>query len=70
MADKYEEWVKNFKWDVPEYYSIADVVDEYAKDRSKVAIYYEDADGNKRKMTYWELSDESNRFGNLLRNLG
>ncbi len=70
MTDKYEEWKKNFKWDVPEYYSIADVVDEHAKDRSKVAIYWEDADGNRKKITYWELRDESNRFGNLLRSMG
>jgi len=70
MEDKYEEWVKNFKWDVPKYYSIADVVDEYAKDRSKVAIYYEDVEGNKGKMTYWELRDESNRFANFLKSLG
>jgi len=70
MTDKYEEWKKNFRWDVPEYYSIADVVDEHAKDRSKVALYWEDADGNKRKITYWELSDESNRMGNLLRSMG
>ncbi|KAA0009718.1 MAG: AMP-dependent synthetase [Thermoplasmata archaeon] len=70
MVDKYEEWVKNFVWDVPEYYSIADVVDEHAKDRSKVAIYFEDAEGRKEKVTYWELRDESNRFGNFLRSLG
>ena len=53
MEDKYEEWVRNFKWDVPEYYSIADVVDKHAEDRSKVAVYWEDAEGNKGKMTYW-----------------
>ncbi|MCD6573407.1 MAG: AMP-binding protein [Thermoplasmata archaeon] len=70
MQDKYEEWVKNFKWDVPEYYSIADVVDKHAKDRSKIAIYYEDASGRKGKMAYWELRDESNRFANWLRSLG
>ncbi len=70
MADKYEEWVKNFVWDVPEYYSIADVVDEHAKDRSKVAIYFEDAEGRREKTTYWELRDESNRFGNFLHSLG
>ena len=70
MVDKYEEWVKNFVWDVPEYYSTADVVDEHAKDRSKVAIYFEDAEGRKEKVTYWELRDESNRFGNFLRSLG
>lgn len=70
MTDKYEEWVKNFKWDVPEYYSIADVVDEHAEDRSKVAIYWEDSKGEKKKIAYWELRDESNRFGNFLRELG
>ncbi len=70
MTDNYEEWRKNFKWDVPEYYSIADVVDEHAKDANKIALYWEDADGRERKVTYKELSEESNKVGNLLRSMG
>lgn len=70
MKDKYEEWIRNFKWDVPEYYSICEVVDKFAKNRSKIAIYYEDDSGNREKMTYWELRDESNRFANFLKSLG
>ncbi len=70
MTDEYEDMIKNFKWDVPEYYSIADVVDTHAEDRTKIAVYWEDAEGKKEKMAYWELRDESNRFGNMLRSLG
>jgi acetyl-CoA synthetase len=61
---------KNFSWDVPEYYSIADVVDEHARDGGKVGIFWESDEGARRVVTYWELRDESNRFGNLLRGMG
>ena len=37
---------------------------------NKVALYWEDSDGNEKKYTYWELRDLSNKFGNVLRNLG
>ncbi len=38
--------------------------------RNKVAISWEDENGDSRKITYWELSQLVNRFGNALKKLG
>ncbi len=37
--------------------------------RNKVAISWEDENGDSRKITYWELSQLVNRFGNALKKL-
>jgi acetyl-CoA synthetase/medium-chain acyl-CoA synthetase len=67
----YGETRKNFRWNVPDDFNFGrDVVDRYAKDRTKLAFFYEDEDGNKAKYTFWEVSRISNRVGNVLRSLG
>ena len=68
----YEEEVKNFKLEVPEYYNFAfDVVDEWAKDRTKLALVWADRTGRViKKFTFWDISIMSNKFANVLRNLG
>jgi acyl-coenzyme A synthetase/AMP-(fatty) acid ligase len=67
----YPETRKNFQWNVPENFNFGrDVVDRYAKDRTKLAFFYEDAKGYKAKYTFWEVSRLSNRVGNMLRGIG
>ncbi len=70
MMDDYEEWNKNFKWDIPEDYTIANAVDEHAKDRGKIAIYWESAEGESKIIPYWKLRDDANRFANVLKGMG
>jgi len=70
MMDDYEEWNKNFKWDIPEDYTIANAVDEHAKDRGKIAIYWESAEGDSKIIPYWKLRDDANRFANVLKGMG
>ena len=45
------------------------IVDRHAT-TDRVALICVDKDGNERRLTYRELSQESNRFANLLRHLG
>jgi acetyl-CoA synthetase/medium-chain acyl-CoA synthetase len=67
----YEETRKNFRWNVPDDFNFGrDVVDRYAKDRTKLAFFYEDAKGNRARYTFWDVSRASNRVGNVLRSLG
>ncbi len=69
--EDYEREVREFVWDIPVDYNIVDVVAGHAKkDPGKVAIYWEDGDGNKREMTYAELIDKAKRFGAGLAKLG
>ncbi|WP_022669557.1 acyl-CoA synthetase [Hippea alviniae] len=68
----YEEEVRNFKLEVPEYYNFAfDVVDKWAEDRTKLALVWADTTGKTiKKYTFWDISMMSNKFANVLLSLG
>ena len=70
--DRYEEMYKNFKWSVPEYYNFGfDVIDQWAEDRTKLALISIDRTGKKdRYHTYYDLKSQSNQFANILRKIG
>src|SRR6185503_20788621 len=56
-------------WDVPERYNIArDVCDKHAPDR--LAMVWEDWEGNERRVPFGELQELSNRFANVLEAIG
>lgn len=65
----YEEMVASFKWDVPDRYNIAaDVVDKHPP--GKVAMLWEDWQGNERRLTFGDIKEMSNRIANVLTGLG
>ena len=67
----YEEIVAGFRWQVPEKFNFAwDVIDVYAEDRSRVALYWEDESENQARWTFWDFREQSLRFANALRGLG
>ena len=67
----YEKEVRDFVWNVPAGYNIVDVVEGHAKrNPNKLAILWEDAEGNAREMTYGELVEGMHRFGDSLMKLG
>jgi len=69
----YNEEFNNWKWTIPEKYNIGyDVIDKHAegKNKDKIALLWEDSKGNSKKFTFGEMKSLSNKFGNVLRNLG
>jgi len=70
--DRYDVMYKNFKWHIPEYYNFGfDVVDQWAKDRTKLALISIDRTGKRdRYHTFYDLKVQSNQFANVLRNIG
>jgi medium-chain acyl-CoA synthetase len=67
----YDELYRNFRWQVPARFNFAtDVVDVYATDRGRVALYWEDEGGREARYTFWDIATRSRRFANLLRGLG
>jgi len=70
--DRYELMYKNFKWNVPEYYNFGfDVVDQWAEDRTKLALISIDRSGKRdRYHTFYDLKVQSNKFANVLQNIG
>jgi acetyl-CoA synthetase len=70
--DRYDIMYKNFKWHVPEHYNFGfDVVDQWAEDRTKLALISIDRTGKRdRYHTFYDLKFQSNQFANVLRKIG
>jgi len=69
--EDYEREVRSFVWDIPAGYNIVDVVEGHAAGNpKKVALYWEDAEGHRRALTYGELVDQASRLGAALMKLG
>ena len=68
----YEETYRDFEMEVPEYFNFGfDVVDKWAEDRTKLALISLDPSGeHSRQHTFWDLKVQSNRFANVLKDLG
>lgn len=66
----YQKEMREFQWDVPEYYDIASVVDSHAdKDPLHPAILWENEKGDTRIFTYGDLKKQSNKLANVLTSL-
>ena len=69
--EQYEEERKSFRWDIPENYNIASVVDSHARSRpDRPCVVWESERGEKRTLTWSELSELSARFSAVLAGLG
>ncbi len=67
----YEKELEQFKWEIPADYNIVDVVEGHARrSPDRIAVYWEDADGAEREVTYAELVAGTRRFGSSLIQLG
>ena len=65
----YEDMVAGFKWDVPDRYNIAtDTVDKHEDDR--LAMVWEDWQGNERRLTFGDFKRLSNKIANVLASHG
>lgn len=69
----YKKEFQSWKWDIPKKYNIGyDCVDKHtqANKKNKVALYWEDAEGDTDKFTFQEMKNLTDKFGNVLKNLG
>jgi acetyl-CoA synthetase/medium-chain acyl-CoA synthetase len=66
----YDERVRDFQWVVPEEFNFGALIDAWATDRSRVALYWEDEAGHTARHTFWDVKQASNRFMNTLAALG
>jgi len=70
----YEKVYREWKWWIPEKYNIGhDVVDKHAESKARknrVALYWENEDGEEKKLTFSDFRSLSNKFGNVLKVLG
>ena len=70
MVD-YDKTYAEFKLDVPEFFNFAgDVLDKWAQDPNKLALWWIDDDGNEEKRTFAQLCRRSRQLCNVLARQG
>jgi len=67
---RWEDLVRDFRWSVPEEFNFGALIDAWATDRSRVALYWENEAGRTARLTFWDVKLASNRFMNALAGLG
>jgi acetyl-CoA synthetase len=71
MGDRYEELYRSFRWEVPARYNMARACcGNWAPERGRRALYWEDESGATATYTYWDLQQAANRLSNALAALG
>jgi acetyl-CoA synthetase len=71
MLDRYEELYRAFRWNVPARYNIARACcGQWAADRSRFALYWEDESGATAAYSFWDVQVAANRLSNALAALG
>ena len=73
-SQSYQEAYDNFRWEVPEFYNIAeDCCDRHAQNpetAQRVALYYEDFSGAQEQYTFAQLKQRSDQLAQVLVGLG
>src|SRR5438477_3218925 len=71
MVDRYAELYRRYRWTVPERYNIAAACcGQWAADRSRFALYWEDESGASAAYSFWDIQMAANRLSNALAALG
>lgn len=69
--DEYQSLYRAFRWSVPERMNIASLCcTRWKDDPARVAIHYEDEDGDSASFSYAWLDEQAGRLANVLRDLG
>ena len=71
MANRYDELIRSFRWDVPARLNIARACcGRWAADRNRFALYWEDESGAGAAYSFWDIQQQANRLSNALVALG
>jgi acetyl-CoA synthetase len=71
MLDRYDELYRSFRWSLPPRYNIAHACcGQWAADRSRFALYWEDESGATAAYSFWDIQVAANRLSNALAGLG
>lgn len=62
--------MENINLVAPEFYNMAQDIDRYADQHDKLALVWENDEGDTQQITYLKLRQESNKFANALKTIG
>jgi acyl-coenzyme A synthetase/AMP-(fatty) acid ligase len=68
--DDYAKQHREFRWNTPEHFNFGAAVDAYAADPGRIALLWEDQAGNRARLTFVDIRNQSNRVANVLTGLG
>ncbi len=70
-VDRHAEIHAAHRWEVPPEFNLAHTCcGRWASDRARFALYWEDEDGSRAALTFWDLQQQANRLANSLVNAG
>ncbi len=69
MSD-HENPYRDFRWEVPEHFNFGAAIDAFGAEPGRPAILCEDQDGNRARLCFADLREQSNRIANVLAGLG
>jgi acyl-coenzyme A synthetase/AMP-(fatty) acid ligase len=61
---------RDFRWEVPEYFNFGATIDTLGAEPGRLAILCEDHDGNRVRLCFGDIREQSNRIANVLVGLG
>jgi acyl-coenzyme A synthetase/AMP-(fatty) acid ligase len=61
---------RDFRWEVPEHFNFGAAVDAFGAEPGRLAILCEDREGNRVRLCFADLREQSNRIANVLTGLG
>ena len=71
MRDRHREVYESFRWNVPARFNIAEAAcRRWAVERHRLALYWEDEEGARCALSYWDLLQHACRLSNALAALG
>jgi acetyl-CoA synthetase len=71
MQDRYREIYDSFRWEVPAEFNMGVACcGQWARDRHRFALYWEDEGGATEAWTFWDIQQQANRLSNALAALG
>ncbi len=65
-----ENPIRDFRWEVPEHFNFGSAIDAFGTEPGRLAILYEDQAGNRARLCFADLREQSNRIANVLAGLG
>lgn len=66
----YKRTYSTWRWKLPTFFNLSSLIDAWADDPKRIAIYWEGDDGETKALTYRELKNYSNQFAGALNKLG
>jgi medium-chain acyl-CoA synthetase len=61
---------RDFRWEVPEHFNFGTTIDALGSEPGRLAMVCEDRDGNRARLCFGDIREQSNRIANVLVGLG